>query len=344
MKKASLKTVISLLVISIILVAFTGVALAQSVVGTGGESYIRSTPSLYGKQLSVLPQGASASYLGQSSVDDRGVTWYYISYGGTTGWVSSRYTTLTGDSGSYSSSYSYSTASSGTVLGLDGDSYIRSSPSLYGKQLSVLPQGASAAYLGQSSVDDRGVAWYYISYGSTTGWVSSMYTALYGSTGTYISGYSTGYSTGYIGTVYGASGDSYIRSTPSLYGKQLSALPQGASATYLGQSSVDDRGVAWYYICYGNVTGWVSSMYTTLYGTSGTYISGYTSGTVRGTDGESYIRSSPSLYGKQLSVLPRGASAAYLGQTSVDDRGVAWYYISYGGTTGWVSSMYTTLY
>ena len=263
MKKASLRTVVSLLVISVFLAAFAGVALADSVVATGGESYIRSNPSIYAKQLSVLPQGASAAYLGQSSVDDRGVAWYYISYGGTTGWVSSRYTTLSG-SGSYGYSYGYS-AGSGTVLGMDGDSYIRSTPSLYGKQLSVLPQGASAAYLGQSSVDDRGVAWYYISYAGTTGWVSSMYTTLYGATGSYISGYSTGYSTGYTGTVVGMDGDSYIRSTPSLSGSKLSALPRGASAIYLGQSSVDDRGVVWYYISYGGTTGWVSSMYTTLY-------------------------------------------------------------------------------
>ena len=173
MKAKLFKGTLLLLMVSILLTAFAGTALAETVYGATGDSNIRSTPSLSGKSLGTLPQGASATYLGQSSVDSRGVAWYKISYGGVTGWVSSRYTTLTG-----SGSYSYGTGS-GTVYGSSGDSYIRSTPSLYGSELGTLPQGASAAYLGQTSVDNRGVAWYMISYGGITGWVSSMYTTLY---------------------------------------------------------------------------------------------------------------------------------------------------------------------
>ena len=322
MKRKLFKGTLLLLVISILLTAFAGTALAETVYGSSGDSYIRSTPSLSGKSLGMLPQGASAAYLGETSVDNRGVAWYRISYGGITGWVSSMYTTLSG-SGSYSYSSDY-----GTVYGSDGDSNIRSTPSLSGKDIGTLPQGASATYLGQTSVDNRGVAWYRISYGGVTGWVSSMYTTL-----------SDSYSSS--GAVYASDGDSYIRSTPSLYGTQVGMLPQGSSAAYLGQTSVDNRGVAWYMISYGGVTGWVSSMYTTL---SGSYSYNSGSGTVYASDGDSYIRSTPSLYGTQVGMLPQGTTATYLGQTSVDNRGVAWYMISYGNVTGWVSSMYTTLY
>ena len=35
-----------------------------------------------------------AAYLGEHSADERGVTWYRISYNGGSGWVSSRYCTL----------------------------------------------------------------------------------------------------------------------------------------------------------------------------------------------------------------------------------------------------------
>ena len=94
MKKAVLRFVIALLTISVALTVLTGIALADAIYASGGDSYIRSQPSLSGAQVGLFPEGAVASYLGNSSVDSRGVTWYYISYNGKTGWVSSRYTYL----------------------------------------------------------------------------------------------------------------------------------------------------------------------------------------------------------------------------------------------------------
>ena len=99
------------------------------------------------------------------------MTWYKISYRGYTGWVSSKYTSFSGN-GYVAPSYS------GTVYGSGGDSYIRSRPNLSGAQLGLFPDGASASYLGSSSVDSRDVTWYKISYRGTTGWVSSRYTYL----------------------------------------------------------------------------------------------------------------------------------------------------------------------
>ena len=45
----------------------------------------------------------------------------------------------------------------------------------------------------------------------------------------------------------------------------VDGLFQGDTATYLGDSSVDSRGVAWYRISWEGGSGWVSSRYTTLY-------------------------------------------------------------------------------
>ena len=66
----------------------------KTVVASRGSTYIRSSASLNGKKLGSLPEGASATYLGDSKRDDREVIWYKVKYKGTTGWVSSRYTTL----------------------------------------------------------------------------------------------------------------------------------------------------------------------------------------------------------------------------------------------------------
>ena len=94
--------------------------------------------------------------------------------------------------------------------------------------------------------------------------------------------------------------------------------------------------MAWYRVRYDGVTGWVSSRYTSL-------SSAAVASRVTATDGKTNIRSMGSLYGEIWGVLPKGATAAYMGSSTVDDRGVIWYLVSYEGVTGWVSSRYTTL-
>lgn len=161
------------LALALIVSALSGFALATTYVEcTGGRCNVRNSPSLNGKDLWTLVRGERVPYLGVSSTDERGVTWYkveYYSYG--TGWVSSRYAKLTGGGGS--------TPAYGTVMGTGGSSNIRTKPNLSASVLGSLPKGKSADYLGSVSVDDRGVPWYYISYNGTTGWVSSRYTTLY---------------------------------------------------------------------------------------------------------------------------------------------------------------------
>lgn len=217
-----------------------------------------------------------------------------------------------------------------TVYGADGDSYIRSSPNLSGAVLGSLPKGASATLQGQST-DDRGVTWYKISYNGATGWVSSMYTSLDGSASF----------SAQNGVVAATGGDSYIRDTHYRSGKELGTLAKGQVANYLGQSATDERGVIWYRISYGTITGWVSSRYTELRAAGST--TAYTASWVSGDGGNSNIRNAPNLSANEVGLLPQGASASYLGQTQYDARGVAWYYISYNGVTGWVSSKYTSL-
>ena len=259
MKHLFSKCVLMMLVLSVVLTAFAVPALAESVVGVDGKSFIRSSPSLSGKDLGTLPKGSSATYLGESSTDFRGVVWYKISYGSKTGWVSSMYTSLSG-SASFNSV-------NGDVMGEKGSSNIRSEPSLSGEDLGTLPKGERANYLGVSSVDDRGVTWYWISYDTITGWVSSRYTVQRGGSANSSSDSSSDFWPSLPSSgrkVVSTGGRSNIRTEPSLSGEDIGTMPQDASATYLDQSSVDDRGVVWYKVKYGSITGWVSSKYTTL--------------------------------------------------------------------------------
>ena len=67
-------------------------------------------------------------------------------------------------------------------------------------------------------------------------------------------------------------------------------------------------------------------------------------GYVYALTGSTKIRTGPGLYYSEIGTLFQGDSAPYLGDTSYDSRGVAWYRISWEGGSGWVSSRYTTLY
>ena len=64
--------------------------------GVSGDSNMRTGPGLGYDSIGALKKGESAEYLNESSIDDRGAAWYRISFNGTTGWVSSKYTELTG--------------------------------------------------------------------------------------------------------------------------------------------------------------------------------------------------------------------------------------------------------
>lgn len=92
----SVKKIVSLL---LALALLCGMALADTVVGTSGSSWVRSGPGRGYEKLAVLSEGASCEYLGSTRSDERGVAWYNVRVDGVEGWVSSRYTALNADEG-----------------------------------------------------------------------------------------------------------------------------------------------------------------------------------------------------------------------------------------------------
>ena len=92
MKKRAIRVLAAIAALVLISVA----ALAE--VRTTGNVWLRSGPGLDYEALSILSEGKTFEYLGESSVDERGVAWYRITAGEKTGWVSSRYSELIGES------------------------------------------------------------------------------------------------------------------------------------------------------------------------------------------------------------------------------------------------------
>ena len=286
-----------------------------------GDTYIRSNPHLEGSRLD----------------------WYYVNCGGKYGWVSSKYTYLytQGFGGlsiipslpSYGSTY-------GTLRAEGGDVYIRSNPSLSGDELGVLKKGSTASYLGERSVDNRGVVWFRVNCNGTYGWISSKYGMLYGNQ---VSLPDLSKPAATANYVKASGGKCNVRKSPSLDAKVYTSMEKGETASYLNESSVDSRGVVWYKVKFDGYTGWVSSKYASLNGTSSTSSNTGSYGNYVVSSAKTNVRKSPSLNGEVVEYMQKNDTATYTGSTSYDDRGVAWYSVRFNGVNGWVSSKYTKL-
>lgn len=246
----------------------TGVASTDSAVSgdyvraTGGKSNMRKGPGLGYDSVGTLPKDATALYLNQNSVDERGVRWYYISYNGKNAWVSSRYTTLEwsysyGDVPSWDTSTLYVRATARVNA--------RTGPGIEYDSFNTLQKDEQVLYLGETRYDTTGVIWYKVQYYSLgTAWVSSVYSMLVSDAAGSAGVPST--ETSVVGTyVQATGGKSNVRSLPNLQGDELCTIQKGECATYLGCTSVDERGTLWYYVDFEGTVGWVSSRYTTLY-------------------------------------------------------------------------------
>lgn len=139
------------------------------------------------------------------------------------------------------------------------------------------------------------------------------------------------------GIVFAVTGKSYIRGSADPDGWIVGSLPEHREASYLGERAYDYRGVAWYKVYYSGVTGWISSRYTYLSIVQTDY-SNY--GRTLYASGTSYIRTAPSTDARDLGSVKKGSSCSYEGKYTSDMNGRIWYYVSYRGTTGWISSRY----
>lgn len=220
-------------------------------------------------------------------------------------------------------------ASSGTVKAVSGDTYVRYGAGKNYRILGTLYKGNTLEFGDRTATDNRGVEWYRVYYKGQPGWVSSMYTTLNGQS-----------KTSYVV----ATGDVYLRKGAGINYAQVGMMKKGQTLPYLNSYHYDNRDVVWYKVT--TSTGkeaWVSSKYSKLSSSpspapapSGNY--------VEAVSGDTYLRNEPSINSsKKLETIHKGETAVYLGEHAVDNRGVTWYYVNFGGLTGWVSSRYVKM-
>ena len=104
----------------------------------------------------------------------------------------------------------------------------------------------------KTKTDERGVIWYHVK----GGWISSKYT-------TQIEG-SVSKDKKASGKTVKATGNMHLRKGPGLDYAETGVIKAGKTATYLGSTKKDARGVAWYKVSFNSKTGWVSSKYGKL--------------------------------------------------------------------------------
>ncbi len=229
-----------------------------------GSVNLRSEAKASSSSKGVIPEGTVVKCAGKYAKYSGGSKWYKVEYNGKTGWIYAEYAEKTSYSSSSSSSNDNPTGTTTKVNAdyiriVGGSVNIRSSASKTSKSKGTIPNGGVADCLGTAKTDSRGVKWYKIEYKGKTGWVSSQYAQPTNDGSPSEDSSSTASRVRIVG------GDCSIRSKANKDSTRLGVIKSGKTATYLGKSSKDSRGVVWYKIKYDGVTGWVSSRYADLY-------------------------------------------------------------------------------
>ncbi len=297
-------------------------ALADGTVTTTGSVHMRSGAGLGYQSLRTLEKGVTMTY-DETAKDSRGVKWYHVYYGKSSGWISSKYAKKSGSGGS--------SGDPGDRVTTTANVNMRAGAGVEYDKLRTVPGGTTLTWDKKAS-DSRGVTWYRVSYKGWTGWIISKYTR---------KGSSGGGGSSDSGQVT-TTGSVHMRQGPSLGYDVLLTIDEGVTLNW-DKKSTDSRGVAWYRVYYKGLTGWVSSKYAKKGGKPKPKPAPGGGTQVVGDTGKSNVHTGPGLAYDTLGVLHKEEDATYLNETSVDARGVVWYKISWQGGTAWVSSRYTRL-
>ena len=357
-----------------------GGASVGSTVRTIAPLNLRSSPSLKGSVLAVLPPGATGTIHG-GPIEASGYTWWRISSSAGAGWVAAQYLTPMDSAGPGSPSPAPSPSASATPTGISntmgiGDSIrvtaplnMRSGTSTTSSVLTVLPINTTGSIVAGPQAGS-GYSWFQISTSSGTGWVVSNYIQKTGQ-GSPASPTATptASSTPGIPNTQGiAIGDTVrstaplnVRSSPSTNAGIVGIMPQGTQGSVLGgpQSA---NGYLWWRVSTPSSTGWVAgSFLTKVTGQPGATATATPVPTQSATPtppvsnpqgikvGDSVrttaavnMRSTPSLAGTILTVLPQGREGSIVGGPEVAS-GHTWWRVQTSSGTGWVAGSFLSI-
>ena len=220
-----------------------------SIGGAGGTTETAKTKAMYvntpGMTLNVRSgPGTTYAVLGslkhgeKITVSDENASWYKLTYGGKTGYVSKSYTAAddplknTGNSGTPASKAVYVNTPGMTLN-------VRSGPGTTYAVLGSLKHGEKV------TVTDENASWYKISFGGKAGYISKSFVS------SQAVSTATTQKTGTVNAPLGLN----VRSGPGTNYKVVGGLSNGMKVTIVEQSG------AWYKIKYGSSEAWVSSSF-----------------------------------------------------------------------------------
>ena len=274
----------------------------------------RNSASTSSSIITTIPMNTTIKILDKSTSG-----WYKIEYKGVTGYVSSEYVTLNGNSTDDSSNNDKpsTTLEKGvTTANLN----FRKDTSTSSSIIATIPKNTTI-----NIVDKSISGWYKVEYNGNTGYVSSSYVTINGS--------GTNNSTTTPSTQKGVTtANLNFRKNASTSSNLITTIPKNTTINI-----VDKSISGWYKVEYNGNTGYVSSSYVTL-NTSGTNNS-TTSSTQKGVTTDNLnFRKSASTSSNLITTIPKNTTI------NIIDKSISgWYKVEYKGNTGYVSSQYVKI-
>ncbi len=149
--------------------------------------------------------------------------------------------------------------------------------------------------------------------------------------------------------VYAIADPTYVRDAPGISGERAANLRPDTAYEWGGHISVDDRGVAWFDVFYGNHYGWVSSLHADLCDRQTGQFWNYTN--VPAPDDTSLfakrdldVYSDAGTNSYYVGTLYKGETAIFTGFRQKDSRGGEWCQIRFHNQRGWVLSRDAEIY
>ncbi|OCA84655.1 SH3 domain-containing protein [Bacillus sp. FJAT-27986] len=260
---------------------------------------MRSNASTSGTRILTIPKDKVVTATAKSS------SWYKVSYGGKTGWVS----------GSYIKEYNQTTTTSTNYYNTKAASSLYSAANTNKAAVYSIPKN-NVFTSTQQVVNSIGETWYRVSYKGKNYYIQS-------------SSVNKVTAASVTSTFYTAKEATYLYSFAGATHGTLVAIPKGAKIT------TNYRIGDWYKTSYGGKTGYIDlTKFTKTVATSETSIKA----TKYKVTANLILRKTASDSGAKLNTIPANTVVTATAKSG------SWYKVSYSGQTGWVSGSYLQEY
>lgn len=223
---------------------------------------VRAEPGFQGTLVTAFAEGTRVLVEAGPQAAPDGTLWYKVSRDGVSGWVISDY-------------LARAMPAAGDVAivhGTDGHGLrLRDGASFGSATLTIIPEGAEVAVVGETVRDGEGNAWSHVSYAGTTGYAFSAFLAvrLGGSVAqaqevqvTSAPSASAGIAVGGNVEVVNTDGQGLNIRYDAGYGAAIATVvPEGTVMRVIDGPRTDDQGITWWGVDYAGVRGWAHGGY-----------------------------------------------------------------------------------